>query len=138
MTHLAGRQKASRPFDDRPRLQARCLQTEAPQRDHRVGPERKPGPDLGDLRGLLEDRSLDADPSQCHRGGEPADAAADNQRANRRLPRLAAAGRTRHAHAAPANWRSKMYSKREMPILEQREISEEVPFFALTGVSACP
>ena len=27
MTHLAGRQKASRPFDDRPRLQSRCNAT---------------------------------------------------------------------------------------------------------------
>jgi len=47
------------------------------------------------MRGFFEQRDVDADPLQRDRSGEPADAAANDQRANGRLLRLATASRAR-------------------------------------------
>lgn len=84
--YFPSRKKCSRPFNHRSGLQSRFLQTEAPQRDHRIGPQRQPGPDLGDLRYFLEDRGLDPDTLERDCGSKSANAAAYDQCANGRLP----------------------------------------------------
>jgi hypothetical protein len=91
---FAGGEVRSRPFDDRSDLESGRFQTEAAQCDHRIGPERQPSPDLGDMRGFFEQRDVDADPLQRDRGGEPADAAANDQRANGPLRRQRSARRS--------------------------------------------
>ena len=53
-------------------------EAEAVQDAHRIRPHVDAAADLGQLRGLLVDIDVEAGPAQRHRGGEPADAAADN------------------------------------------------------------
>ena|SRR5215471_12505715 len=75
-----------------------------------------------------------ADPLQRDSGGEPADAAADDQRANRRLPgSWPRVGCTMPAQEF-ANSRLNVCSRTErQPIFDQREVGDEVPFLVLIG-----
>ena len=58
---------------------------QASQRDNRIGPERQPSPDLGDMRCHPKDGSRDPDPLQRDCGGKSANAATDDQCPNDRL-----------------------------------------------------
>jgi len=81
------------------------------------GTSGNPATPLRSVRGLLKDRDLDPDPLQRDRGGEPADSAADDQRANGHLPASRPRVGCALPTAEPANSRLEVCSRKvKLPI----------------------